>query len=68
MKLKVKKWGNSLGAVLPRELVKQIHLKDGSTLEVLVVEKTPVPLNKIFGTFSFRKSGQQLKELMREGW
>lgn len=68
MKLKIKKWGNSLGAVLPKEMIKKKGLKEGSTVEVLVPENRKVDINKLFGSFKFKKSAQQMKDEMREAW
>ncbi len=66
--LKVRRWGNSLGVVLPNEIVKKNGLKEGSTLQVLVPESKKRDLSEIFGSFRFKKSAQQLKNEMREGW
>lgn len=67
-RLKIKKWGNSLGVILPSDIVKKKKLKEGSTIEVLVSEGKNIDLEKIFGTFKFKKSAQQIKDEIREGW
>lgn len=61
----VRRWGNSLGVVIPRdEAVKEgIHEDD----EVEVVIRRAVDLRQLFGKFKF-KDLQRLKEELREGW
>jgi len=66
--LKVRKWGNSLGVVLPNEIVKKNGLKEGSVIEVFIPQKSKISLEKVFGTAKFKKSTQQLKDEMRAGW
>jgi len=34
METKIKKWGNSLGIRIPNTIVKELSLKDGSTVEI----------------------------------
>lgn len=36
---KVKKWGNSLGIILPRKMVKEESIKDGEHIKVIAVQK-----------------------------
>ena len=67
-KLKIKKWGNSLGIILPTNIVRKKNLKEGSTIEFLVPEGKNVDLEKVFGTFKFKKSAQQMKDEMKEAW
>jgi antitoxin MazE len=46
MKAVVKKWGNSLGLRLPGNLTGELHIKDGSTLELLVEDGKIILLPK----------------------
>lgn len=64
----VRRWGNSLGVVLPKELVEQKHLKEEDKVIIDVVMK--VDLRRSFGALKgkTRMSGQQFKDLVREGW
>lgn len=36
---KVKKWGNSLGVLLPKELVQDEKLKEGSEISIFIQQK-----------------------------
>ena len=64
----VKKWGNSLGIILPKELVEYQHLKENDKVSVLVVKEAD--LSKAYGSLKGKiiKSGQQMKDIAREGW
>jgi len=62
----VKKWGNSLAAILPKELVEKEHIKVNQKVRLLVVK--PADLSDIFGSLKLKKSAQQLKDLARAGW
>ncbi len=63
----VRKWGNSLGITLPKELVKGQNIKEGDKLVLPVVIKK-ADLSKIFGSIKTGMSGQKFKDMAREGW
>ena len=62
----VKKWGNSMGIVLPREVVEKEKIKPNQKILVDLVKKAD--LTKIFGSLKSKLSGQEFKDLVREGW
>ncbi len=64
--LEVKKWGNSIGVVFPREMVEKKHLKVHEKVLVEVVREAD--LRKLFGTLKSKMSAQEFKDLVREGW
>ncbi len=66
VEVKIKKWGNSMGVILPKELVREKKLKENQKILIQVVEKAD--LSDIFGTLKFKKSAQELKDEAREGW
>lgn len=63
-----KKWGNSIGVVLPRELVEKQHIKENQKIIINVVREAD--LSDIFGSVKgkLKMSGQKLKDLAKEGW
>ena len=63
----VRKWGNSLGITLPKELVEGQNIKEGDVLSLPVVIKK-ANLSKIFGSIKTGMSGQKFKDMAREGW
>ncbi len=62
-----RKWGNSLGITLPKELVEQQDIREGDTLILPVVVKK-ADLSSIFGSIKTGESGQKFKDRAREGW
>lgn len=64
--VEVRKWGNSMGVILPRELIKAKELKQHDKVLIDVTRKAD--LTKFFGSFKTRKSGQRFKDMVREGW
>ncbi len=66
MEAMTRKWGNSLGITLSKEVVEEEHLHENQ--KVLVEIKKIADIKDFFGAFKFSKSAQQLKDEMREGW
>lgn len=62
----LKKWGNSMGVILPKELVEKEHLKENDKLLIEVVKESN--LVKLFGSLKRKISGQEFKDMVREGW
>ncbi len=62
----LKKWGNSVGAVLPKEFVESQGLKENDKVIIDIVKKAD--LTKIFGSLKREMSGQEFKDMVRKGW
>ncbi len=63
----VKRWGNSLGVIIPREEAAKNALKENDIVEI-DVRKT-VDIRELFGKYKFKKKTlQQIKDEMRRGW
>ena len=62
-----RKWGNSLGIALPKELVEKQNIKEGDKLVLPIVIKK-ADLSKIFGSIKTGMKGQKFKDMAREGW
>lgn len=68
VKTKLRKWGNSLGIVIPRKETMKEHMKEGEQVTALVL-KNEHPLEELFGTLKFKKSTEAiLQESDREAW
>jgi len=46
--VKVKKWRNSMGIIIPKDEVNKMNLKEGQKI-VITIEKTENPLKELFG-------------------
>jgi len=62
----VRKWGNSLGVIFPKEFVKKRHLEVNEIVVLEVVKEAD--LETLFGTLKRKKSGQDFKDMVKEGW
>lgn len=62
---KIKKWGNSIGVIIPKEEANKLNLKEDQ--EVTIEIKKENPLKELFGTLKFKKSTEEiLKETRKE--
>ncbi len=61
----IKKWGNSFGVIIPKEIVEKEHLKENEKITVIFAKKTN-DLREIFGfAKSVKKSAQEIKDSVR---
>ena len=62
-----KKWGGSLGIIIPEQIVQQHNIKVGE--EITVDIKKEHLAKEFFGILSdWKKTPQQLKDEARKGW
>jgi len=63
---RLKKWGNSFGLIIPKEIVERENMKEEGKLRVVVIKKNSSKvLHETFGKGKITKSGQQLKDEAR---
>ena len=62
---RLRRWGNSLGVTVPKELVRREGLREGEEVEVQVRRLTNI--RALRGKFPI-KDLQRAKEEMRKGW
>lgn len=62
---KLKRWGNSYGIVVPKEIAEKEGLKEGEEVEISVRRASDI--KHLFGKYHF-KDLQPQKEEMRKGW
>ncbi len=71
MKTKVKKWGNSFGVMIPKDLMKKEHLREGSDIELTFNTANKTKVKDIFGILKgkLKKDPQTLMdEVDKELW
>lgn len=61
----VRRWGNSLGVVIPREEASKEGIRENDEVEVVI--RKAVDIRQLFGKYKF-KDLQSLKDELREGW
>lgn len=62
---KVKKWGNSLGVILPKFELEKREIGENETLHIIVMKKNR-NIRKTFGMLKGWKTGQQIKDISRK--
>ena len=62
----VKKWGNSLAVILPKNFTEEKHIHENDEILIEIVKKAD--LSDIFGSLKRKRSGQSFKDMVREGW
>ena len=63
VKAKTKKWENSIGVVIPKEVVREENIKPNQQVTLMINAKPFTTGKDIFGTLNFNKSTEKL---MRE--
>lgn len=69
--LKIRKWGNSFGIVLPKKALNNQNLKEGAEIDILIRTKDKTKVKDIFGILKGklkRDTDEILKEVDRELW
>lgn len=64
---KIKKWGNSLGIIIPSETIVAKRLKENENIRIIIVKDSSKVLHETFGIGKGKltKSGQQIKDEAR---
>lgn len=62
-----RRWGNSIGVIIPRDIVKKENLKENLKINILISKNSNV-LNETFGMLKgkLKKSPQQMKDNLRK--
>jgi antitoxin component of MazEF toxin-antitoxin module len=59
IEVKTKKWGNSIGIVIPSDAVERLNIKPEERLTIRIEKKTNV-LKEMFGMAKSKKSAKQM--------
>lgn len=57
---KTKKWGSSLGVIIPKEIVKKERLQENQEIRIDIMSKKKTTGEDIFGKLKFKKPIQVL--------
>ena len=63
----VKKWGNSMGVILPKKLVDEKQLKEDDIILIDVVQEADFS-DDVGSLKDIKMSGQKFKDMVRGGW
>jgi len=63
---KTKKWGNSIGIIIPKATVREHNIKPEQEIEIHIKSKLVTKVKDIFGKWKFKKSTKQLMKEVDE--
>ena len=65
---RLKKWGNSLGIIIPSETVASRKLKEDDKISVIIMNDSSKAIKESFGSLKGKltKSSQQIKDELRK--
>jgi len=61
----VKKWGNSFGIILPKDIIESQRLRDGSSIDVIISPRNKTKVKEIFGILK-GKIKRDTSDLLKE--
>ncbi len=61
-----RRWGNSIGISLPRDIVERANIKPNKQVRVFIQDKK-IDLSKVFGTLKIDKPTQEILDGIRQG-
>ena len=61
---KTRKWGSSLGVIIPKEVVKELKLRENQEI-IIDVKPKENPLKELFGSVKLSKPTEQLLREIR---
>ncbi len=59
MEIKTKKWGNSIGLVIPHEAIERLNIRPEEKI-IIEIEKNDNVLREMFGKAKFKKSAKKM--------
>lgn len=65
MEAKTKRWGNSIGVVIPAEMAERLNLKPEETVIIDIAKKSNA-LKELFGAMKTKKSTEQMLKEARK--
>ena len=62
----VKRWGNSFGIILPRIVIENQQIKEGTKIEILVQAKNKTKVKDVFGILKKELKNVETQKALRE--
>ena len=66
LRAEIRKWGHSLGLIIPAKVVKKLNLKEHEKVEVRL--KKTGDIMELFGAMKFKEPTKKIKEGLKAGW
>jgi len=65
VEVKTKKWGNSIGVIIPAKIVAQLNIKPEEKVHLSITKHSNV-LEELFGSLKSLKSAREILQEVRE--
>ena len=63
----IRKWGNSMGVVVPKDVLREKNLQEGEEVTIIIEKKRSI--KELFGSLkSLKVDSQKLKDELRKEW
>ena len=62
----LKKWGNSLAIIIPREIARQKNLSEDDRVSIEIFKEAD--FDDVFGSLKTNSTGQEFKDEAKKGW
>lgn len=59
-----RRWGNSLGVVIPSNVIQKENLKENSEITLKIVKKSP--FEELFGSIKFKRPVKEIVEELKK--
>lgn len=68
IKTETRKWGNSLGIIIPKDIVEREHLKERDKIKFIIIKDSKKVLKETFGIAKgkIKRSAQEIKDELRK--
>jgi bifunctional DNA-binding transcriptional regulator/antitoxin component of YhaV-PrlF toxin-antitoxin module len=67
IKAHTRAWGNSIGVVIPREVVRELNIKPHEELVIDIQRKSGTVLKELFGALKWKKPPREVLREARRG-
>lgn len=64
---KVKKWGNSFGVIIPKDVISTKKIRENQHISILILDDSRKVLKETFGSLKgkLKKTSQEIKDELR---
>lgn len=65
LEAKARKWGNSIGVSLPKDVIEKANIKPDKEVRLFIQDKK-IDLSKVFGTLKIKRPTQEILDEIRQ--
>jgi antitoxin component of MazEF toxin-antitoxin module len=69
LKAEVRKWGHSMGIIIPNKFARKLDLREHEKVEIRFKKTSEIgDIMELFGAVKFKEPTAKIKKEMKEGW